>query len=104
MERELDGTTRTRVYVQGLPTAEGTGHAVHVHSEPCSTPVADNPHFARDPNGPAAEPNEIHPRFGTGAGGTGLGDSTVPFHPDDDSLSVMLHSPDGTKQLCADLQ
>ena len=104
MERQLDGTTRTRVYVRGLPTTPGTHHAVHVHSEPCSSrPVADNPHFARDPDGPATEPNEIHPGFGTSAGGTGIGDSTVAYHPDDDTLSVMLHSPDGTKQVCADL-
>ena len=108
MERQLDGTTRTRVMLQGLPTAEGSAHPVHVHSEPCSfRPVSDNPHVARDPDGPAMEPNEIHPRFGTGPGGTGLGDSTVAFHPRDDSLSVMVHAPTaagGTMQLCADLR
>lgn len=108
MERRLDGTTRTRVVLEGLPTPEGTTHPVHVHSEPCSfRPVADNPHFARDADGPAMEPNEIHPRFGTGAGGTGLGDTTLAFHPADDTLSVMVHTPaaDGaTKQLCADLR
>ncbi len=94
--------------LEGLPTPEGTTHPVHVHSEPCSfRPVADNPHFMRDADGPAMEPNEIHPRFGTGAGGTGLGDTTLAFHPADRSLSVMVHTPtaDGaTKQLCADLR
>lgn len=108
MERRLDGATRTRVFVRGLPTGEGTVHPVHVHSEPCgSEPVADNPHYAQDPDGPAAEPNEIHPAFATGPGGTGLGDSTVFHHPRDDSLSVMIHSPEAdgaSKQLCADLR
>lgn len=107
MDRRLDGATRVRVVLEGLPTADGTAHPVHVHAEPCSfTPSADNPHFTFDPAGDAIEPNEIHPQVTTGDGATGLGDTMVFEIPEDESLSVMVHSPmaDGAvKQLCADL-
>lgn len=96
-----DGSTIVSLQAVGLEP--NTAYGAHVHALPC---VYDNGggHYKIDPTITATEEsNEIWPSFTTNNTGVGYGRVTVDHRVRGDALSVVIHGPDMSKFLCADL-
>ncbi|WP_422744618.1 hypothetical protein ACN27E_21755 [Mycobacterium sp. WMMD1722] len=88
--RFSDGAT-VSVELGGL--VPNTDYIAHLHVGPCSLPDPGGAHFAFDPSGPDAPPNEVHLRFTSDAQGDGIAVTEVarPL-PDGQAESVVVHA------------
>lgn len=101
LAQNAEGTTVT-IRVSGLEPL--TDYMAHLHQERCSADSGGD-HFAFDPTGEAAPPNEIHLGFTTN--GTGSGEATVvnDRRVGNGAPSVVVHtSSEMEKVACADFR
>jgi hypothetical protein len=94
---------QTVVTLQALGLEANTAYGAHVHAQPCAYGDGGG-HYKLDPSITATEEsNEIWPGFTTSDTGVGYGRITVDHRVRGDALSVVVHAPDMSKYLCADL-
>ena len=95
-----DGT-RTTVEAMGL--RPGSAYMGHLHAQPCARD-AGGPHFAFDPDGPEAPPNEVHLMLTADQQGMGMATVENSRQVGAKAQSAVLHVPGGdARMVCADL-
>lgn len=93
----------TVVSLQAVGLAPNTTYGAHLHAFPCEYDNGGG-HYKVDPTiTETDEDNEVWPGFTTNETGVGYGRITVDHRVRGDALSVVIHGPDSTKFMCADL-
>jgi hypothetical protein len=102
LTRRMDGASLLKLEAQGL--VPGAQYAAHLHELPCG--VADGGgHFLYDPAQPDGTPgNELAVDLVAGADGTATRTVGEAWMARAEGQSVVLHSADGTRLACADLE
>ncbi len=87
LAQDESGTTVT-VRLRGL--VPGDTYLAHLHEQPCGRDAGGD-HFAFDPDGPEAPPNEVHLGFVASADGSGQASVTNDRRVGDGARAIVVH-------------